>query len=275
MDKSTRPTNAQSRGNSKRKQSVGTPATADLLWPASWQWPAIGILTAVALVLGYIGFWKNAASRLEVRRPLDILYVTFQLFIMESGNVPGPVSWELEIARLLAPVVPAWTVVIAAAILFRDQIQRFRMRWLRDHVVICGLSRSDLELARDARSNGRRVVVIEIDDENDYVQSVENIGCSVIIGDSTDAAVLAGARADRADAFIAVAGEDGINIAAAVALQDLVLRMPEQSRGGSACFVHVTDPELCLMLQESRLTEDASRRLNLSYFNFYQDSARL
>jgi hypothetical protein len=275
MNDSSQPGGGRPAIHSKRNRSAGIPASEASAWTVSWQWITIAVLAAAALVLGYIGFWKYAASRPDSRTQLDILYVTLQLFIMESGNVSGRVPWELEIARLIAPVVPAWTVIIAAGILFRAQIQRFRMSWVHDHVVICGLSQSGLELARDARSNGRRVVVIEIDDENDYVQSVESIGCSVIIGDATDAAILARARADRAHAFIAVTGEDAINIAAVVALQDLVLRVPEQSRSGPACFVHVTDPDLCLMLQEHRLTEDANQRLNLSFFNFYQDSARL
>ncbi len=84
MNKSSYSGGAQNPGNSKRKGTVGIPASEGSIWPISWQWVAIGILAAATFVLGYIGFWKNAASRLEPRTPLDILYVTLQLFIMES-----------------------------------------------------------------------------------------------------------------------------------------------------------------------------------------------
>ncbi|MBN1568199.1 MAG: NAD-binding protein [Acidobacteria bacterium] len=275
MNISSHPGVAQSTGNSKRKQAFRFPAPENSVCPIPWQWIAIGILAVVTFVLGYIGFWKNAASLLEPRTPLDVFYMTLQLFIMESGNVVGRVPWELEIARLIAPVVPAWTVIIAAGVLFRAQIQRFRMRWLRDHIVICGLSRLGLELARDARSTGRRVVVIEMDEDNDYLQSAADAGCSVILGDATDAAVLARARAGQAHSVMAVAGEDGINVAAAVALRDTISRMPSRDTQGPACYVHVTDPELCSLLQEHRPADDADLRLEVRFFNFYQDSVRL
>jgi hypothetical protein len=61
MDKSPHPGSARSTGNSKRKQSISIPAPAEPLLPASWQWLAIGCLAAATIILGFIGFWKNAA----------------------------------------------------------------------------------------------------------------------------------------------------------------------------------------------------------------------
>lgn len=259
-------------GHSKRKPGGPIPASEDTAGSLSWQWVSIGALAALALVLGYIGLWKNALSIGEPRTPLDIFYRTLQLFIMESGDVPGRVSWELQIARLIAPVVPAWTVVMAAGVLFRAQIQRFRLRRLQDPVVICGLGRLGLELARDAREAGRPVVVVEMDEDNRHLQSAEGIGCIVVPGDATDPAALARARADRAHSVIAVTGDDGINVAAAVAVRDLVLAKPERRTPGPECHVHVTDPEFCSLLQEHRPAGESAR---CSFFNFYQDSARL
>ena len=273
--KLSHPESVRGSGHPSRKRSAGIAATLTSPWEGSWQWLAIGALAAVALVLGYIGFWKNAASRSEEITALDTLYLALQLFVLQSGYVPGPVSWELEIARLVAPIVPAWTAVMAAAVLFRDRIQRFRRRRLRDHIVVCGLSRLGLQLARDARSAGRRVAAVEIDEGNDYIQAAAEAGCSVILGDATDPNVLAAARANRALCAMLVAGEDGINVAAAVALHDLVLRRPEKNAARVLCYVHVRDSELCNLLREHHLVAGTDRHLQLHFFNFYQDSARL
>lgn len=50
------------------------------------QWPLVWTLAAVALALGYQEFSKFFGGG---RPPLEKLYLTFQLFVMESGAVLG------------------------------------------------------------------------------------------------------------------------------------------------------------------------------------------
>ena len=71
------------------------------LWQ-EYQWPVVGILGLTSIGLGYIGFSKYFAALGEIRSGWDIFYLSIQLLTLESGAIHGPVSWELEVARLLA-----------------------------------------------------------------------------------------------------------------------------------------------------------------------------
>ena len=57
--------------------------------PASWM--------VAAALLGYVGFAWYFSGLGEPRSPWDILYLTLQLFTLESGAVPGTKNWALEL----------------------------------------------------------------------------------------------------------------------------------------------------------------------------------
>ena len=117
-------------------------------WWTDYQWPVLGVAWAAALTLGCIGFGRNLAAHGETRRFLDFFYLTLQLIPMNSGAVLPPVSWELQVARFLIPTLTAYTGVKALMLLFRDQFQLARLWVIRDHVVICGLSRKGFLLTK-------------------------------------------------------------------------------------------------------------------------------
>jgi hypothetical protein len=106
-----------------------------------YQWFLIGGLWLLALYLGYIGFARQAAMHNEPSAPLDWFYLTLQLIPLNSGAVPGPVSWELQVARLLLPALTALAAVKALATIFGEQVQMIRLGFMRDHVIICGWGR--------------------------------------------------------------------------------------------------------------------------------------
>src|SRR5688572_13315999 len=70
------------------------------------RWTALAVLWGVAFVLGVVGFGRYHASRAEPRGLMDLVYLSLQLFVLESGAVFGPaVGLDLQIARILAPAV--------------------------------------------------------------------------------------------------------------------------------------------------------------------------
>ncbi|MCJ7734419.1 MAG: hypothetical protein MUP11_07710, partial [Anaerolineales bacterium] len=82
------------------------------LW-ADYSWFIILLLGSISLVLGYIGFWKNGLFNEAGRTSLDNLYLTLGLISLNSGAVPPPVGWELQIARFLVPAITAYTAFLA------------------------------------------------------------------------------------------------------------------------------------------------------------------
>jgi len=256
--------------------------------PAAWRrrlarrwrdiaWPAISLLWAAALILGYIGFARNAAALGQRRSPLDLAYLTLQLIPMNSGAVEPPVPWELNVARLLVPALAAYTLWRAAAVLFREQLAALRLwRW-RDHVVICGLSRKGWLLARGFLERGERVVVIEEDEHSDLVEPCRERGAVVLLGDATDPALLHKAAVPRARRVIAVTADDGVNAEIAVRVQalarDAAARQPR--RDPLTCTVHLVDPRLCELARARELSMEEGAPFRLELFNVFESGGRL
>ena len=236
------------------------------------QWPAIGVIGFLAIVLGYIGFEKHFAMLGETRSLWDIFYLTLQLFVLESGSVSGPVSWELEVARLLAPIIAAYAAVRAFTVIFREQFQLLRMRFFKNHVVLCGLGRKGMLLAQKFRERRDSVTVIELDEGNDLLDQCRDRGAIVLIGDATDQEMLRKARVHKAKYLISVCGDDGVNAEVAVHARNLVKRRRSKSL---TCFAHIVDPQLCHLLGEKELETGKIDNYRLEFFNIFDRGALL
>ncbi len=82
------------------------------------EWFIVAALLVVAFVLGWVGFDRVFGSLGQSQSRWDLCYLTLQLLVLQSGTVPGPVPWQLEVARFLAPAVAAYTAVKALAVVF-------------------------------------------------------------------------------------------------------------------------------------------------------------
>src|SRR4030042_3240325 len=128
-------------------------------WFGDYKWPLVGFMWVVAITLGYLGFSKYFSAIGETRSFWDTFYRTLQLFALESGFVSGSVvGWELQLARFLVQAVAAYTATQALAIIFQEQLQLFRMRFLKGHIVIWGLGRKGLLMSGGFREREEQVV---------------------------------------------------------------------------------------------------------------------
>lgn len=251
--------------------------------PANWllrsgqvlrarRWILIGMLWIFAFALGYAGFSKHALAAKSDLTRADVFYLTIQLFVLESGSVVGPKSWELEVARLLAPTVAAYTAIQALALLFVEQFQFLRLRAARQHVIICGLGRRGLLLARSFREHGHPVVVIEQDAANEAIKVCRQQGTVVLIGDATNAELLEQAGLQHAHYLIAVCDDDGANAEIAVQAQQLSTR----STGPPlTCLVHLIQPQLCELLHGRSLDTGNHPTFRLDFFNTFDLGAKI
>jgi hypothetical protein len=231
---------------------------------------SLGIFTAATLFLGYIGFRKYFIGVGDPRPPLNLLYLSIQLFTLESGSVSGQVPLTLDFARLAAPTIAALAGVKVLLQVFREEFNAFRIRRLRDHVVICGLGKRGLHYVLDFLKKSP-VVVIERNEENDRIQSARTAGARILLGDATQAEILRQARVDRSCHLIAITGDDFTN-----------MEIGEQARaianGGSSgplhCHTHVLDPQVVETIKVHELVWKRSEQFVLHVFSTYRDAAR-
>ena len=185
---------------------------------------------------------------------------------------------QLDVARFLIPFLAAWTAVRALLGLFGDRWQQFLLRYWRDHVIICGLSRKGWLLAQGFVARGDRVVVIEADEEHDLIAPCRERGIVVLVGDATDPDLLRRAGVLRAGHLIAVTDDGGVNAEIAVRAQG-VLRQAGDDRRDRArpltCTVHLVDPQLYELARTRELALEEGVPLRLELFNVFERGARL
>ena len=239
---------------------------------AEYQWILLGAAWLAGLVLGYAGFAQHAAAMGEQASPLDLIYLTLQLIPMNSGTVSHPVPWELEVARLLMPILAAYTAIKALTSVFRQQIDLLRLNFYRNHAVICGLSRKGFLLVEGFRRAGWDVVVIERDEHNDWLEACWAMGAVVLLGDATDTTLLRKARLHKARCVIAVCNDDGINAEVAVRARAL---SAGREKDPLRCILHLVDPQLCDLLREREAKLGQAATLRLELFNVFDQGAQI
>jgi voltage-gated potassium channel Kch len=208
-----------------------------------YAWPILGVLFVLGLVLGTLGFSAHPATR--DGSLWDHLYRAMQLFTLQSTESSPP--WQLELARWIALVVALGATVGALLAIFRDQVGWLRVRFARNHVLICGLGRCGTRLAVAFRDRGDTVVVIEKDPSAPGVAAARREGVVVVSGDATEPVILRRAGVRRARHLLALCGADGINVDVAVTAHELI---ETRARRPLDCFAHVVDRDVRRFINE-------------------------
>lgn len=236
-----------------------------------FRWPALGALALTALLLGHLGFQEHFRLVDEPRSLTRTLYLSLQLFTLESGSLSPPTPWSLDVARFLAPVVTFYTVAVAVAAVLREQLGLVRLRFFRNHVVICGLGQKGAVLAAAFRDQGFQVAAIEQNPKIDAVAEVRRHGVVVLEGSATSGTLLRKARVAKAGFLVSVCGQDTLNAEVAAVAHRLV-----RGRKGALCaFIHIADLDLCNLLRVGEIGAQEDRSLDLEFFNVYERGARV
>jgi len=241
-------------------------------WWQDHQWTVLGIIALVSLFCSYVGFREYTMDQGASRSFWDLLYLSLQLFIMESGAVAGTLNWKLEITRFLSPAIATYAAISAFTLIFREQIQLFKVRLFKDHIIICGLSNKGLLLSQGLLDNGYKVVIIELDEGNDLSAQCREKGALILTGDATDKEMLCKAGIKKAKYIISVCGNDGINTEVAVKSRSLVRN---QKKRVLTCIAHIVDPELCHLLREREICTEQNDAFRLEFFNIFDNGAKV
>jgi hypothetical protein len=244
------------------------------------RWLAGALSALAALILGYVGLREYLRHLPDQphRTPADILYLTFRLFTLDGDWIVGEKNWPLMVAKFLAPAVTAYTAALTVLAVFRRQLQQLRVRLLwRDHVIVCGLGRKGMQLLREFRQRGDRVVAIECQEGNDNLFLARALGAVVLVGDAADELMLRRAGMKNAGRVLCVCGEDGVNVESAVRAFEQIdgENRTGTSTGTLSCRVHLVDGKLCELFKQHALFARRDDRFEAAVFNTYANAARL
>ena len=179
------------------------------------------ILTALSfglvVLVGFVGY-----QLIEGMAPLDALYMTV-ITITTVGFREvvrlGPGGQVLTLGLIGAGVVTVTYAAFTAAEYvveghLRDDLERRRMDRiigdLRGHIIICGYGRVGRHLGVTLERDGVPFVVVENDE--DKLEELADIGLLRVRGDATEEHVLAEAGLARASALVACVNSDADNV---------------------------------------------------------------
>ena len=235
-------------------------------------WSVIGVAFVVVSVLGVIGFTRSQQYQGALEPLATRLYLSLQLFVLQSGAVTGPVPWQLEVARFTAPVVAGYTILQTLAAVFHEQVAALRLRAVRDHFVVAGLGRKGWVLVQGLLRGGEQVVVIEADGSTPELDAVRRSGALVVIGDARSPQTQRRAGVARARQLVALTGVDATNVEVLEAGRG---RGRDARSGTLRGVAHLEDPELSLLVCGQELDRYGPGAARLDVVNVYAAGVRV
>jgi hypothetical protein len=224
------------------------------------------------IYLGYSGFKDYYLSISEIWSPLDNFYRTIQLFVLGFDSTIINPNWKLELARWLAPAIAAYTAFRALVVIFREQFQLLKIRFLRNHIIICGLGNKGLLLSQKFKDQWKNVVAIELNEENDNIKECRDIGAIVLVGNATASYILRKAGLKKAKYLFSVCGADSVNAQIAVQSRKLLTMKVKKSKP-LTCIVHIVAPELSRLIKEREFETEKNDAFRLEFFNLFDQAA--
>src|SRR3990172_3620758 len=104
----------------------------------AYEWWLIGISFLIITFLGWYGFLHiQHKPEDETYTILDSLYLSLQLFVMNSGDQRN-IGTSLQVARFLAPIVVGWASIKALFPFLRESLNVLKVNSYRNHIVVCG-----------------------------------------------------------------------------------------------------------------------------------------
>jgi Trk K+ transport system NAD-binding subunit len=153
------------------------------------------------------------------------------LRLFAAGLMFGGATTIALLVAFIADVLLSRRFVFAAA--------RPRVRHLRNHIIVVGLSALGIRVVTYLTAAGYDVAVIERDEENSFLSLVRELDVPVIFGDGTLLQTLESARVDRARAVAVLTRDDMINIEAGIVLAEMLgpRVLPEVNRRADVSLV--------------------------------------
>jgi Trk K+ transport system NAD-binding subunit len=185
---------------------------------------AVAFLSVLVLRVGYV---KPNGSHMTL---LDAAYFTVETigtvgygdfsFAAQAAWLRIYAIGLMMVGLLLAPVLFALLTDLFVSTHLAHSFGQRRAATMKGHVIVVGLGALGLRVVRELLAAGNRVVVLGRDPDNRRLGQARVLGVPVVIGDATDATVLAGVNLGGAAAVAVLTSNDLLNIETGLALRD-------------------------------------------------------
>jgi len=237
------------------------------------------LLIALIIVYcaGFIGFFfhLNVNGSTVIHSIFLAGYRSLQLFVLNAdlsdlakANLFS--QFAVWLAAFLAPAI-GFAAIIR---IYSRQFQFFLSdisRPREDHVVICGLGEVGIEIYRSLAKE--RVVIVDTNPEQPWIQECLKQGAGVIIGDALDLATMKHAHMEAAKAIYLVLASDDLNLEATIKISRYLKENCSGACRTTQIWPHVSKPTLIERLEHYLEFQD-KQAADVRFFNLYSLTAR-
>jgi hypothetical protein len=234
-----------------------------------WRWPLAFVFFSFAVIGLSVGVSLTERPDVGAAGFLTKAYYSLGLFVVGGLDVGIPTEgplWGrvlLWIAYFGAPLLAASAVV--EAVLSAMSKQRWRLRRMKNHIVIVGAGDLTTSYLRVLRSSDQKTRVIVVDIQIEAVRRLElseSFGVTVIVGDITHEFLLRELRLHRARRVMLFGDDDFLSFEAA----SKILRLHPRLKG--QVVIHCTSLRFLRAMSDTRIAQQTIR------FNSYNLAAK-
>ncbi|MEO2173557.1 MAG: NAD-binding protein [bacterium] len=224
----------------------------------SWHWPAAFAIFACALIGFSSGVSLTERPEVITSSMLTKAYYSLGLFVIGGLDIGVPVGGPvfgrilLWVAYFGAPLLTASAVI--EAVLNVMEPHRWKLRRLRNHIVIVGSGDMTISYLRVLREQGNTTPVIVVDEKVDAVRELElsaSFNVTVVVGDVTHDFLLKELRLKRA-LRVLLLGED--NFLAYEAASKILRLFPHLE---SRIIIHSSSLRFLRAMQDTKIAQQS------------------
>jgi hypothetical protein len=238
------------------------------------EWYFIGALAICSVFLGTIGFLEEdiITNRKNI---FDAIYLSLQLFVLQSGFFENieKINLPLQITRFVSPAILAYATIRSIFYLISEDVGLF---FLKDHIIICGMSEKSKALLDDILGNGKKVVVIDNNAKAFDLLNLKAKGAIIISESPSDKTALLKAKFHKSRYIFVLNEMDELNVEIAFNIYKSISEIPSHPKEKLiTCFVHSYEPLIEEIFKSHQIYRDSKDRLEMRLLNIYSQSSQI
>jgi voltage-gated potassium channel Kch len=214
-------------------------------------------ITATAFLFGFTGFggWVVPDSLHAIQKIADAFYSSLGLLTLRLPHdfEKPDLTWDIQIARFLLPVMAIWFSVEAYLRIARQRLRFVSIFRLSGHVIVIGPGARAHKIAQHCRAHepDGRLVYIARDEDNMTLADLHSLGVVVIQGDAAAPDTYMRAALGRARAIIIAGDRPMENVRACAAVRKVALERRPAELPALSAVVAIDSPEMASVLDAS------------------------
>ena len=229
-------------------------------------WAVIGPVAVMSLLLGFWGFLAAGHSA------GDSIIQTVGLIRGAGSYSFGKAPLQLVIAQYLLPATALFGGAKLLLVNVRRDMRVAMAHRARNHVIVCGLGETGMQIVSGMHRAGKPVVVVTLDGTGSNALACERLGITVLNGNATQTGLLKLAGLLRADSIVVTTGSDSRNLEIGFSIAAF---LAQHGRRQAKLLVEVRSDWVLDTLVDHRSAALGGAHVEFQLFNVASDAARL